>query len=281
MDYKIVNKQIFADRFKRLDIHCPPVARKAKAGQFVKICPAEGEVSIPLTVFEADPQRGIISLIVHEADPAAQRLGLMPINEPVYSVLGPLGVPTPVERKGVVVCIATGVGIGRVLPVARALKQLGNKVIGIIGARFAATDDGSHEHRGLATDVFRRLLGDQGKQGQPPVRGVYAAGSVEMMETVCELTRPLEIETYVVLDTAMVDCMGLCGACRVVVAGRNVQACVDGPTFDGHKVDFHDLKIRVNAFKEKDRWGNQQLASSPEGNESGILTKFPAGYPKS
>ncbi|MBI5150821.1 MAG: sulfide/dihydroorotate dehydrogenase-like FAD/NAD-binding protein [Candidatus Omnitrophica bacterium] len=299
MDYKIVNKQIFADRFKRLDIHCPQVARKAKAGQFVKICPAEGEVSIPLTVFETDPQRGIISLIVHETDPAAQRLGLMPINEPVYSVLGPLGVPTPVERKGVVVCIATGVGIGRILPVARALKQLGNKVIGIIGARtkrellleaqmriachkiFAATDDGSHEHRGLATDVFRRLLGEQGQQGQPPLRGVYAAGSVEMMETVCELTRPLEIETYVVLDTAMVDCLGLCGACRVVVAGRTVQACVDGPTFDGHKVDFNDLKIRVNAFKEKDRWGNQQLASSPKGNESGILTKFLAGYPKS
>lgn len=293
MDYKIVNKQNFADRFKRLDIRCPDIAGKVRPGQFVKVCLLEGEASIPLTVVEIDPLRGIIALIVQEADATAQKLGAMPINQSLYAVLGPLGVPVRIDKKGVVVCIATGVGIARILPAARALKQAGNKVIGIIGARtkrellleaqmritchkiLVATDDGSHEHRGLATDIFKRLIGEE------RVQGVYAAGSVDMMETVCGLTKALNIETQVILDVAMVDCMGLCGSCRVRVNDRTVLACVDGPAFNGHDVDFADLKIRMNAFKEKDRWGNLKSSFNPRENELRILTKFPLDIQRS
>ncbi|MBI5024028.1 MAG: sulfide/dihydroorotate dehydrogenase-like FAD/NAD-binding protein [Candidatus Omnitrophica bacterium] len=293
MDYKIVSKQNFADRFKRLDIRCPDIAGKVRPGQFVKVCPAAGEASIPLIVFEIDPLRGIIAVIVQEADPAAQKLGAMPINQSICSVLGPLGTPIRIEKKGVVVCIATGIGIARILPVARALKQAGNKVIGIIGARtrrellleaqmriasnkiFVATDDGSREYRGLATDLLKRVMGEE------KVRGVYAVGSVDMMETVCGLTEALNVETQVILDVPMVDCMGLCGSCRVKVGGRTVLACVEGPAFNGHDVDFAELRIRVNAFKEKDRWGNLKSSFNPRENDLRILTKFPLDIQRS
>lgn len=201
MDYKIVNKQSFADCFKRLDIRCPDIAGKLRPGQFVKACPLEGEPFIPLIVAEIDPLRGIISVIAQDVDPAAQKLGALPINQSLYAILGPLGVPVRIEKRGVVICIATGIGIARILLIARALKQAGNKVIGIIGARtkmellleaqmriachkiFVATDDGSREYRGLATDVFKRVIGEE------PVQGVYAVGSVDMMEAVSLLTK--------------------------------------------------------------------------------------------
>ena len=293
MDYKIVNKQNIADRFKRLDIRCPDIAGKVRPGQFVKVSPVEGEAFIPLIISEIDPLRGMIAVIVQEADPAAQKLGAMPINQSLYAVLGPLGNPLRVEKKGVVVCIATGIGIARILPVARALKQVGNKVIGIIGARtrrellleaqmriasgkiFVATDDGSREYRGLATDVFKRVISEE------KVQGVYAVGSVDMMEAVCGLTEALNIETRVILDVAMVDCMGLCGSCRVKVNNRTILACVEGPAFNGHEVDFADLKIRVNAFKEKDRWGNLKSSFNPRENDLKILTKFPLDIQRS
>lgn len=293
MDYKIVNKQNFADRFKRLDIRCPDIAGKLHPGQFVKVCPVQGEASIPLVVAEIDPLRGIIAVIVQEAEPVAQRLGAMPINQSIYSILGPLGTPVRIEKKGVVVCIATGVGIARIAPVARALKQAGNKVIGIIGARtrrellleaqmrlasnkiFVATEDGTREYRGLATDLFRRVMGEE------KVQGVYAVGSVDMMETVCGLTQALNIETQVILDVSMVDCMGLCGSCRVRVNNRAVLACVEGPAFNGHEVDFADLKVRMNAFKEKDRWGNLKSSFNPRENDLRILTKFPLDIQRS
>ena len=293
MDYKIVNKQNFADRFKRLDIRCPDIAGKLRPGQFVKVCPNTGEASIPLIVFAIDPLRGIIAVIVQEADPVAQKLGAMPINQSIYSLLGPLGTPIRIEKKGVVVCIATGIGIARILPVARALKQVGNKVIGIIGARtrrellleaqmriasnkiFVATDDGSREYRGLATNLLKRVMGEE------KIQGVYAVGSVDMMETVCGLTQARNVETQVILDVSMVDCMGLCGSCRVKVGDRTVLACVEGPAFNGHDVDFAELKIRMNAFKENDRWGNLKSSFNPRENELKILTKFPLDIQRS
>ena len=293
MDYKIVSKQTFLDRFKRLDIRCPDIAGKLRPGQFVKVCPVAGEASIPLVVAEIDPLRGVIVVFVQEADPVAQKLGAMPINQPIYSILGPLGTPVRIEKKGVVVCIATGVGIARITPVARALKQVGNKVIGIIGARtrgellleaqmriasskiFVATEDGTREYRGLATDLFRRVMGEE------KIQGVYAAGSVDMMETVCGLTEALNIDTQIILDVSMVDCMGLCGSCRVKVNGRTVLACVEGPAFNGHEVDFAELKVRMNAFKEKDRWGNLKSLFNPRENDLRILKKFPLDIQRS
>lgn len=294
MNHKIISKQNFADRFKRLDIHCPDVAVKIKAGQFVKISPAPGELSVPLVVSEIDPLRGVISVIVQEADPTAQKLAAIPINQSPHAIVGPLGVPVRIEKKGVVVCIATGIGIGRILPVARALKQVGNsKVIGIIGARtrkellleaqmriachkiFAATEDGTREYRGLATDLFKRVMREE------QVHGVYAAGSVDMMEMISAATRPSGIETVVILDSPMLDCMGLCGSCRVRVNERTVPACVEGPAFNAHVVDFSDLKIRMNAFKEKDRWGNLTSSFKPREKEPEILVRFPSDTPRS
>ncbi len=291
MHYKIVNKQSFAGRFKRINIHCPDIATKLQPGQFIKVSLWQG-ASVSLIVAEIDSLRGVLTVIAQDADPLAQQLGNLPINYVLHAVLGPLGVPVRIEKKGMVVCIATGIGIGRILPIVRALKQVGNKVIGIIGARtktelllevqmriacnkiIVATEDGSSECRGLATDAFKRIIGEES------IQSVFAIGSVDMMEEVSLLTKEKNIDTQVMVDVSMIDCVGLCGACRVRVRNRNVLACIEGPAFNGHQVDFTDLRIRMNAFKERDRWGNLKSSFNPRENALEILTKYPLDIKK-
>jgi ferredoxin/flavodoxin---NADP+ reductase len=221
--------------------------------------------------------------------------------------LGPLGRPARIEKKEAVICIATGMGIAQILPVCRAFKNTGTKVVGIIGAKtkralmlepqmrlacskiFIATDDGSYERRGLATDILKEFIekqdaGNAATEGSPKDLRcllVYAIGSVEMMRTVCRMTKERGIKTLVKLNPVMVDCMGMCGSCRVKVGGKMVLACVEGPEFDGHKVDFNDLDIRMNAYKEPEGWGSRQLKHRPGRSGSGILTKFLSGILKS
>ena len=272
MDFEIVNRQILSPDIRRLEIRAPMIAAKVKAGQFVRICAEEGDNPVSLTVVDMDAGRGVITLIVHESSPSARKLGEMPINEMVYSILGPLGEASFVEKFGTIVCVATGPGIAQILPVARALKKTGNKLIGIIGARtkkellleaqmrlachkiFVTTDDGSYERRGLATDLFRKLLIDlfptKQVNKEEKIDRVYASGSVDMMETVCGLTRESGIATRVMIYPVMVDCAGMCGSCRIRVGGKTVLGCVDGPEFNGHDVDFQDLKIRMNAWEQ-------------------------------
>lgn len=293
MSYKIVNKQMLGSEVKRLVISAPEIAQRAQPGQFVSVCPEEGDERLPLAVVEADAARGTIVLIFRSVGHTLKKLGEFSIDESVFSVLGPLGVPAQIKKKGVVVCIATGIGVARILPVIRAYRKAGNKIIGIIGAgtkkdlllepqmRLACnklllvTEDGSYERRGLATTLLRDLLDKE------QVDCVYAVGAVDMMQTVCSLTKERKIETRVQLNPVMVDCVGLCGACRVKVGGKIVLACIEGPEFNGHSVDFDDLKIRMKAFKESDQWRSLNAQFSPVKNESGIFTRFLADILKS
>ena len=289
MSFKIIHKQILAERVKRIDFIAPNIASKIQPGQFVSVCPEEDDEHIPLTVTSADPARGHISLIFPELGQTTRKLGALPINESVFAILGPLGLPACIEKIGVVVCIATGMGVAQILPICRAFKDKGNKVVGIIGAEtkkelmlepqmrlachkmLIATDDGSYEQRGLATDILQGLLEND------KINGVYAAGSVDMMRRVCLMTKTKRIKTQVRLNPVMVDCVGMCGSCRVKVGERTVLACVEGPEFDGHKVDFNDLEIRMNAYEESKKWDNQLSKHKSVKSESRTFMKFLSG----
>lgn len=313
--YKILNKQILATNIKRLDIFAPAIARKVQPGQFVRAAPEEGDETIPLTVVDWDASRGTISLIIQEVGLTTQKLGALAIQDSVFSVLGPLGIPAridklvpprsntdpvsvletdsrKVEEKGTVVCIATGIGTAQMLPIARAFKRTGNKVIGIIGARtkktlllesqfriccnsiFITTEDGSYERRGLATDVLNNLMKKQ------DIHLVYAIGSSEMMSAVSSLTRDHQMATHVQLNPIMVDCMGMCGSCRVNVAGRMVLSCIEGPEFDGHQVDWKDYSIRITASKGHELWQKHSSSFSQHNEEQKTFRKFLSGILK-
>jgi len=287
--FKIVNKQILAEGIKRLDIVAANIARKVQAGQFVGVCPKEGDERIPLAVVDSDSNKGTITLIFHEVGPTTKTMGALSINDQIFSILGPLGVPATIQKKGEVVCVATGIGSAKILPICRALKSAGNKVIGVIGAKtkrglmleaqirltcdniYITTEDGSYGKKGLATDVLQDLL------SQRNVKMVYAIGASEMMEAVCSLTKKKKIKTFVQLNPIMVDCMGMCGSCRVRVGDKMVLACTDGPEFDGHQVDFNYFHVRMNALKELEQWSNQRLSSNQSEKESKTLTKFLSG----
>ena len=284
--FKITNKQILALDVKRLDILAPAIVQKIQTGQFVSVCPQEADERIPLTVIEADKERGIISLIVQEVGYTTTKLGALPINASVFSILGPLGRPATIEHNGTVVCIAVGIGTAQLLPICRGLRKAGNKVIGIIGAKtkkmlmleaqmrlacqkiFITTNDGSYERKGLATDVLKEFIARQ-EAGL-----IYAIGSVDMMQTVRMLTHPKKIKTLVYVNPTMVDCMGMCGSCRIRVGGKVILACLEGPEFDGHEVDFDFLQIRMNAFKESGEWFSRKWQHKIETKESETSRKF-------
>ena len=269
-----------------MDIKAEEIARRIKPGQFVMVTPTERSERIPLSVVDADVARGTISLIFQEIGFTTKQLGALQINENVFNLLGPLGVAPSIEKVGIVVCITIGMGAAQILPICRAHKKIGNKVISIIGAKtkkdlvlesqlrltchkiLIATNDGSYIKRGLATDLLRELL------KQETIHLVHAVGSVDMMEAVCAMTAGKNIPTRVSLHPVMVDATGTCGSCRVKVAGETVLSCVDGPEFDGHAVDFTDLRIRMNAFSiKKDSEGNElpwfQQKSPPSRPRSG------------
>ena len=289
--FKIINKQILAKNIKRVDITAPGLAAKAQPGQFVSISPEEGDKRIPLTIVDTDLRKESITVLVHEVGEVSRKLAAMSLKDPVFSVLGPLGRPSTIEKKGRVVCIATGIGAAQILPIARALKNAGNKVIGIIGAKtkrelllepqmrlacsklMIATNDGSYERRALATELFGALM------EKDTIDAVYAVGSAEMMQTVSQWTAPAAIPTYVYLHPVMVDCMGMCGSCRVKVGAEILLACMDGPEFNGHLVDFEEYAVRLNAFK-KEIWHNQKSTPSSDTSESKTFKRFLSGILK-
>jgi ferredoxin/flavodoxin---NADP+ reductase len=292
--FEIINKQIIAENIKRVDIAAENIARKVRPGQFVSVCPEEGDERIPLTVVEHDADKGNITLIFQEKGVTTGKLGSLPINESVYSILGPLGTPTSIEQgeKITVLCIATGLGVARILPICQAFKKAGNKVIGIIGAKskrklmleaqtrlachriLITTEDGSYERKGLATDVLKEFMEKQ------EIQRVYAIGSVEMMKAVCLLTKEKKIKTEVQLNPVMVDCIGMCGSCRVKIGGKMKLACVDGPGFDGHKVDFNDLNIGVKTFEETELCHNHKPPSNQTIGGLKTLMKYLSDFQK-
>ncbi|MFH1776005.1 MAG: sulfide/dihydroorotate dehydrogenase-like FAD/NAD-binding protein [Candidatus Omnitrophota bacterium] len=244
-----------------IGIEAAHVVHNAKAGQFVMVRVDEKGERIPLTIYDVDAKQGIVFLIFQEVGKSTIKLGQLNRGDKISDIAGPLGEPSPIKNYGKVVCVAGGVGIAEIYPLARALKESGNYVITIVGVRnrelliltdelsrvsdelHIATDDGSFGFHGFVTDVLRPMIGKQ------KVDIVFAVGPIPMMSAVARLTKP-KIKTIVSLNSIMVDGTGMCGSCRVSVGGETKFVCVDGPDFDAHMVDFDELSSRQNRFKD-------------------------------
>lgn len=278
MANRILDKSAIADGICRFIIEAPKIARKRKAGNFVVVRANEYAERIPLTIVDSDLERGSITLIVQGVGKSTRLLNSLHVGDELADVIGPLGHPTPIDSFGSVACIGGGVGTAEVLPIARAAKEAGNEVVSIIGARthslliledemreasdelYVVTDDGSYERQGLVVDP----LGDLIFEGRS-FDVIYAIGPMPMMRAVADLTEPYNIKTLVSLNPIMIDGTGMCGGCRVVVDGKTRFACVDGPEFDAHKVDFDTLirRNRAYAAEEKialERFETEQVA---------------------
>lgn len=282
--YKIIHKQVIAQDIKKIDITAPNIASRCLPGQFVMVTPVALERSIPMTIVDSDERRSTVSLLVHEVGLTTRKLGDLSIGEDIYQMVGPLGRGAEMDKYGLVICVATGIGAAQILPICRGLKKKGNKVIGIIGAKskkvlmlepqmrvvcdaiFITTNDGSYERKGLATDVLKELL------NKHTVQRVYAIGSVEMMQASAQMTKEKNIPLRVTLNPYMVNGLGLCGSCRVKIDGQYRLACVDGPEFDGHRVDYQDLSQRMNVG-EPVQWENHAPLVSPRRPGFAIFAK--------
>ncbi len=248
------------------EISAPLIAEKAKPGQFVILRATENGERIPLTMAETNPKKGTITIIYQVVGKSTALFKTLKVGERYLDVVGPLGKPTDIEKvDGQVVCVGGGTGVAVLHPITRALKEIGNYVVAVIGARtkdmiiledkmreashelFVCTDDGSYGHHGFVTDVLKDLIEKR------DVRLVVAIGPVPMMKVACEITRPHKIKTIVSLNPIMVDGTGMCGCCRVSVGGEIKFACVDGPEFDGHLVDFDELSARLKSYIEQEK----------------------------
>ena len=246
---------------KLMKIKAPLVAKKAVAGQFIILRINEKGERIPLTIADYDRKDGTITVIFMEVGKTTKQLGKLKVGDSILNFAGPLGQPSEIEKYGTVVCIGGGVGIAPLYPIIRELKQAGNYIISILGARnekllmlekeinelsdelHICTDDGSKGQKGFVSDVLQKLI-DDGKK----INIVWAIGPVIMMKVVANLTKKYDLKTIVSLNPIMVDGTGMCGGCRVSVGGENKFACVDGPEFDGHLVDYDNLMLRNRRF---------------------------------
>ena len=270
--YPIVGKKELAQKIKLLEIHAPEVAEKARAGQFVILRIDERGERIPLTIMDWNPRKGTITLVFLEVGASTEKLGALNVGEAILNVAGPLGNPSEIKNYGLVCVLGGGVGTASAFPIVRALKHAGNKVIAIVGAKtaellilkaaltevadelFISTDDGTEGQKGFVSDVLKILI-----QKGYKFDVVYAIGPTLMMRAVAETTRPYNIRTIVSLNPIMVDGMGMCGACRVAVGGKTKFACVDGPEFDAHQVDFGELLKRQMAFLSQEKLALQRF----------------------
>lgn len=260
-----VNQPIAPDVY-RMVVDAPNVAKHRKAGQFVIVRPGAGGERIPLTIADADAEAGTVTLIYQTVGTTTGEMALIPDGGDLSDIAGPLGQPTHIEKFGTVVMVGGGIGIAPAHPIAQAMKAAGNKVISILGARRAdlliledemkaasdqvlvVTDDGSAGHKGFVTDALKGLL-----DGGEKVDLVVAIGPPIMMKMVSLLTKPYGVKTFVSLNTVMVDGTGMCGGCRVTVGTESKFVCVDGPEFDGHKVDFEEMIRRGRMYVAEEK----------------------------
>jgi ferredoxin--NADP+ reductase len=264
--FKIVRREEMSEGTVILnEIEAPAIARKAKPGQFVILKANEDGERIPLTMAETDPDKGTITVIYMVVGKSTALFKTLQLGDGYQDVIGPLGKPTHLEKMGTVVCVGGGTGVAVMHPITRALKEVGNRVICIIGARSkdlliledqmraashelrVCTDDGSYGHHGFVTDVLKEVLEKE------DVKQVVAIGPVPMMKFVSLITKEKNVPTIVSLNPIMVDGTGMCGGCRVSIAGENKFACVDGPEFDGHQVDYDELMQRLQAYCEDEQ----------------------------
>ncbi|HDQ25566.1 MAG TPA: sulfide/dihydroorotate dehydrogenase-like FAD/NAD-binding protein [bacterium] len=261
--YKITLKKELTKDIKLFGVEAPHITHNAKAGNFIVVMPDEKGERIPLTIYDWDREKGIVYMVFQEVGLSTVKLGRLNEGGSIYSISGPFGRHFHVENYGTAAVIGGGVGVPAVFPIARALKQAGNKVNSIIGFRqkdmiilgeemksasdslVTATNDGSYGVKGFVTDALKQMI----ESGDRPDI-VVAVGPVIMMKAVSDLTKNYGIKTIVSLNALMMDATGMCGGCRVNIGGTTKFSCVDGPDFDGHLVDFDGLMSRLTSFKE-------------------------------
>jgi ferredoxin/flavodoxin---NADP+ reductase len=267
----IIAKAQLSPNVTRLEVEAPRIAQIRKAGQFVIVRLGDGAERIPLTIADSNPTTGTITLVIQAVGKSTRDLVALEKGQAIKDIAGPLGHPTELMDKGHAVCVGGGVGTAVVFPIVQALSRKGVKVTSVIGGRskewvifenelrelgdlVVCTDDGSYGRKGFITQALADLLAAGG------VDIVYAVGPVPMMRAVAELTRPFGVHTVVSLNPLMVDGTGMCGGCRVSIDGKAYFACVDGPEFDGHKVDFGLLADRGTTYRDFEQVANQPCA---------------------
>jgi ferredoxin/flavodoxin---NADP+ reductase len=268
--YEVMSNTKLSAEVHKLVVRAPRVASVRQPGQFVIVRLGPGAERIPLTIAESDSATGSIVLVIQAVGKSTSDLVALAPGDRIHDIVGPLGRPSDLVADGTAVCLAGGVGAAVIFPIARRLAELGAEVIIVVGARtsesvlfeeeFASfaelvvcTDDGTAGRAGMVTDGLRELLATRS------VDVVYAAGPVPMMRAVAAVTRPLGVRTIVSLNPIMVDGTGMCGGCRVTVNGAMRFACVDGPEFDGHGVDFDELSDRLSTYSEYERTASGQV----------------------
>ncbi len=258
--YKIIEKEHFSENVVRFEVEAPLIARSRRPGHFVIVRTGEGGERIPLTIAGADLNKGTITLVVQAVGESTRKICALEPGECFTDVVGPLGQATHIENVGTVVCCGGGVGVAPLLPIVKAMKEAGNRVVSILAARTAEliilekevaeysdeviimTDDGSKGEKGLVTAGLEAVI------AREKVDQVVAIGPAVMMKFVALTTKKYEIPTMVSLNTIMVDGTGMCGACRITVGGKTKFVCIDGPEFDAHKVDFDEMITRLKAY---------------------------------
>jgi ferredoxin--NADP+ reductase len=274
--YDIVEARPLARGIKLFVIKAPRIARKQQPGQFVIVRLDDCGERIPLTIADANPEAGTVTIVVQAIGKTTMLLSMLQAGDKILDIVGPLGKPSEIENFGTTVIVSGSVGTAMAYPTARELKRAGNKVISIVGARskelmvledevravsnetYVVTDDGSYGDKGLVTDKLKQVMTTQ------KVDYVLAVGPVPMMRAVANMTGPEKIKTMVSLNSIMVDGTGMCGGCRVLVDNKSEFACVDGPEFDATRVNFEVLMQRNNMYREQERESIERLQADPQ-----------------
>jgi NAD(P)H-flavin reductase len=269
---KILNKKTIADtsgtKLTELVIHAPLIAAKIKPGQFIVIMVKEEGERIPLTVVDKDLGAGSVTLIVQEIGFSTRLLGSLDTGDSIYAIAGPMGHATLIKKYGSILLVGGGVGIAELYPIAKAMKEEGNRVVTILGAKtkglliledrlksvsdelHITTDDGSYGRKGFVTGVLKEILSNTPSAISHKL--IYAVGPIPMMKLVSDITKDFGIETLVSLNALMVDATGMCGGCRVKIGDEVKFSCVDGPEFNAHLVDWDELLKRTRTYAEKE-----------------------------
>src|SRR5208283_2594311 len=277
--FRIQQAGFIAPQIKRFVIEAPRIARKHRAGQFVILRLHERGERIPLTIESSDAERGTISIVVQSVGKTTKQLNALETGDGILDVVGPLGKPSAIKNFGTVVVVGGGVGTALAYPTTVALKRAGNRIVTILGGRnrdlvilenemraqsdelHVTTDDGSYGEKGLVTDKLRALVGQGVK-----IDEVLAVGPIPMMKAVAELTREHGIHTVVSLNPIMIDGTGMCGGCRVLVGAKSQFACVDGPEFDAHIVNFDVLMQRNRMYRDAEKESLERFQRACEGD---------------
>jgi len=265
--FRILSKRQLCPDVFSAEIEAPLIAQARKPGQFVIVnIDTDAGERIPLTIAQADSEKGTIRLVWQRVGKTTAQLSDMKAGDQIENILGPLGKPSHIEKVGQVVCVGGGIGAVPLLPIARAMKQAGNSLTAIIGARtkellilqdefaeiseevIVTTDDGSYQRKGFVTEPLKELCSNTPKPDM-----AVAIGPAVMMKACCAITKEYDVPTIVSLNTIMVDGTGMCGGCRVEVGGKTKFVCVDGPEFDGHQVNFDLMIKRLNAYKNQEK----------------------------